>query len=370
MNAMEALRRADPARSTADGTIGPDEERLLRSIVAAPTGGASTAAPRPSRRDRRPVLVTAAVAVVVVTLAVVAIRLGAQAPHVASTGEASVPTVTTELREAVTNVFPEAFDGRATTTWTDASPGGQGDDPVDLTGKVPAYAAACEGGGSVSIRVTGRPDRTLDCARLTTLGPVVLDPTGVGGGMEFSVVAASGHPRYLVKLTAVEPTTTAPAIAATCSQHVLTLVADRMGGALGTDYGEIDITNRGASACTLRGWPTAYLTDRAGGARIGAPAHRVAARDGSKASTVTLAPRDGHARIDVAVVNIGGYSTGDGTYGRTCGHAVTGTGWMLTLPGSHSPVYVPFAPSGHALCSSPTLSISDVGPVLRASASP
>jgi hypothetical protein len=177
----------------------------------------------PRRRtpvDRPRVLVTGVVAAVVVVVAAFAIRTGLERPSAgpaaspsAATAAPTRPTVEVraELQEALFALLPASARTAPSLTWSDdrGSPTGGA---IDTDGRSMLLAAACEGGGTLSVVVSGsnveRPTRVLRCADLSTLGPIDLSQAGgtdPPGPVGFDVRVRSGHPRFFAKAVAVDP---------------------------------------------------------------------------------------------------------------------------------------------------------------------
>lgn len=214
MDPFDALRAADPAEHLR--TDGPDgrAEQLLREILASPATGQRTRphAPRGSEtKNRRSSVVTAAVAVAVVIAAFLAIRLvptspGVPAAPTSSTSVALTEAVYARLSRVATGDVP--IREKSQMTWTDEHPTDSGG-AIDLTGKNFYIAAACEGGGSIAIKVSGRADTVLDCDGRSVLGPLELTPDEKGSSL---VVDSTGGARYVAKAMAFapDPTRTRP----------------------------------------------------------------------------------------------------------------------------------------------------------------
>lgn len=368
MNAIEALHHADPARGLPVETLDPRAEGLLRDILAIPVDGADARRssapaaqghPRRKRPAWKPVLVTVAVAALVAGVAMVVIR-SAPATNLRN-GPAATTTPRTTLDAALEATLPEGAWAAPALTFTDTRTGAQGG-AIHTAGRTLLIAAVCDGGGTITITVSGMADTTVDCTYLSTAGPIDVRTSTAPAdrGIGVDVVATSGHPRYVAKVVAILDSS--PATLQTCAGNDLTLTTGRLEGAAGTDYGSITITNHGDTACTLRGTPTAFLTNKAGGSAIGAPAGHTGPSDPAEDAPVTLAANGGRASLGISIVNIAGYATTTG-YEKACGHAVTGNGWSITLPGADTALYAPFTTEHRLLCSSSALSISSIGPV-------
>lgn len=315
------------------------------------------------RRELGPNVVTGAVAAVVLAGTVAVLQLSPAALH--HDVGAPVPTSSaTAQRVALEEAIPTATGAETALTWSDQAEGAVGG-PVDLTGKSVLLTGACTGGGTITITVTGQPATRLRCDGLHVTGPtLVLDRTkpSTREAIGVTVAATAGQPRYLVRTSTINPADT-PTVKTTsqCTNKQLSFTATDMNGAAGTDYGHIAIRNTSVTPCTLHGTPTMYLTDHAGGRRIGGATSRLATDSTGTIRTVTLRPKTGQAFLRVGIVNIAGYLKSDGHYYSTCGHAVTGRNWELTLPGTTQKTDVPLR---HVilLCSNLHLSISGTGP--------
>jgi hypothetical protein len=158
--------------------------------------------------DRPRVVVTGLVAALVVVVAVLAIRVGLDrpAPGPAASSSASASTarptraaseITAELQDAMFALLPPSARTAPALTWTDAQAQPMGG-AIDTNGKTMLLAAACEGGGTVTLIVTGshapRP-AVLHCDGLDTAGPIDLSD---------AVKVTSGHPRYIAKSVAID----------------------------------------------------------------------------------------------------------------------------------------------------------------------
>lgn len=224
MNPLDALRDADPADTLPTDGLDSRAEDLLQSIVAAverrPRADPAPVGHHDRAFGRRPALVTAAVALLVAAAAVLAVRAAPpDRGSIAATGRPS-----DSKTALVANQLQAALDGRLIRTgaresellhapalvWTDGplSPSGG---PIETTGKNLFIAGACEGGGSLSIQISGRPDVQLECAHLTAVGPVDLTRIARSDskhGTSVGVTVTSGAPRYTVKFIGVRADST------------------------------------------------------------------------------------------------------------------------------------------------------------------
>lgn len=202
---LDALRNADPAKHLSGEALDARGEQLLREILGTTPedAGRTTPAARRPIRDWRPVVATAVVAAAVVAGTVVVIRSTSD-QHAAPATSATARAV--DLEDAVFAKLGTVAAGdlpvrqKSALTWTDRARGASGGG-IDTTGKHLFIAAACDGGGSIAIEMTGRPDAVLDCTSPGTLGPIDL----TAGRDEhhstasLDVVTRSGHPRFVAK---------------------------------------------------------------------------------------------------------------------------------------------------------------------------
>ncbi|WP_375389588.1 hypothetical protein [uncultured Amnibacterium sp.] len=192
---------------------------LVQLVEHVDATGRSAAARRARGADRMRFVATGVVAALVAVAAVLAIRAGldrpaqnpaAQPTH--STQQSARPEaeVQQELKAALSAILPPSARTAPALTWTDDrdSPTGGA---IDTEGKTMLIAAACEGGGTITVTVTGsqrqEPDTVLQCSRLSTLGPIDLSAAGgtdPPGPVGFDVRVTSGHPRYFAKAVAVD----------------------------------------------------------------------------------------------------------------------------------------------------------------------
>jgi hypothetical protein len=92
--------------------------------------------------------------------------------------------------------------------------------------------------------------------------------------------------------SSASPTMAGPAL---CKAATLTAATDATGGgAAGSVYMTLTLTNSGAEPCLLKGFPGVSLTADANGAPIGAPAKR---DDATPVTDVLLAPGQGGAAV-------------------------------------------------------------------------
>lgn len=117
----------------------------------------------------------------------------------------------------------------------------------------------------------------------------------------------------------------------TCQTGDLALTLGQAEGTAGSIYEPLHFTNKGASACTLYGYPGVSFVTAGSGDQVGAPASRNAQHP---ARTVILAAG---ASAD-AVVQV----VDHGNYGADQCKAQTVSGFRVYPPGSKDAAYVPF----------------------------
>lgn len=121
-------------------------------------------------------------------------------------------------------------------------------------------------------------------------------------------------------------------------------------GAAGSVFYKLRITNGGAAACTLKGFPQVRALNLKG-QPIGKPASKEA---GQKAATVKLAA-GGSASFQLRVVEAGNFSPAD------C-HPTMAAGLRVSPPGGGGSKVVPFP---FETCAKPTQPVLSVGPVKK-----
>jgi len=125
---------------------------------------------------------------------------------------------------------------------------------------------------------------------LTACGPSQPQSQGTSGPATTSSTPSPSSPPATSQAPGSTPPSSAPAPAgpALCKAANLTATEDSSGGgAAGSVYSKLILTNAGAESCLLRGFPGVSLTADATGAPIGAPARQ----DGSSpVADVLLAP--------------------------------------------------------------------------------
>jgi hypothetical protein len=125
---------------------------------------------------------------------------------------------------------------------------------------------------------------------LTACGPSQAQSQGTTGPASTSSTptASSAPATSQAPSSTPPPSSSAPTEPARCKAANLTVTEDSSGGgAAGSVYSQLILTNSGAEPCLLRGFPGVSLTADANGAPIGAPARQ----DGSSpVADVLLAP--------------------------------------------------------------------------------
>lgn len=100
---------------------------------------------------------------------------------------------------------------KSANTWSDTGAGGDGG-ALDLTDSTLYIAAACDGGGTIALQLTGHKDQTLDCSTPSTLGPINLtaEISAKKDSATLNVTAISGHPQFIAKAMAFPNPTPTP----------------------------------------------------------------------------------------------------------------------------------------------------------------
>lgn len=216
MNALEVLRRADPARSLPAEEFDSSTERLLQEITATqhvdrtlrPVTVSSPRRVHSLRPEWKPILVTVAVAALLSGVTVAVFR------SVPAANQHQDPAATTSIRTgleaALYATLPAGARSAPGLTYSDVQTGAQGDG-FDTTGRTLLLSAACDGGGTITVTVSGSADRTLNCSTLSTLGPINLSADlDTKKGISVNVTAGAGHPQYLAKVAAILTQTSTP----------------------------------------------------------------------------------------------------------------------------------------------------------------
>ncbi len=169
--------------------------------------------------------------------------------------------------------------------------------------------------------------------------------------------AALGIAACCVALTLLAPLAAAgdgraDASVAPCSASSLVVwLPNAVGnGAAGSVFYKLRITNLGAGACTLRGFPKVTAVNLKGSG-VGKPASQ---ETGQKAGTVKLAA-GGSASFQLRVVEAGNFSPAD------C-HATMAAGLRVAPPGAGGAKVVSFP---FETCAKPTQPVLTVGPVRK-----
>lgn len=210
MNALDALRHADPARRLPTQTLDSVQEHLLQEIIGTSSEHADLQdrsnsriqrRPHRTRPDWRPILVTVTVAALLSIATFAALRSVPATNH--QENPAATTTTRSGLEAALFATLPTGAQNAPSLTYSDAQPGAQGDG-FNSTGRSVVLVAACDGGGTIVLTVSGSADRTLNCSTLSTLGPINLTANSNSPkGLSVGVTATSGHPQYLAKVVAI-----------------------------------------------------------------------------------------------------------------------------------------------------------------------
>lgn len=163
------------------------------------------------------------------------------------------------------------------------SPGETGAEPTDI-GSVPTETETAtvtsenDASSTTAASPALTPSAPTDAATPASSGP---SPRSGGTAAAGSAAASASS------ATRAADTGAQPGADSTCRTGSLSanVAPAEGGGAAGSVYWDVTLTNTGAAACTLSGYPGVSFTD-ASGARLGEPAER----DGGQASPVELAP--------------------------------------------------------------------------------
>jgi len=112
---------------------------------------------------------------------------------------------------------------------------------------------------------------------LSACGPSQAQPQGTTtpGTSSASPTPSPASPSPSPSPSSASPITTAPGAPALCKAATLSAATDASGGgAAGSVYMKLNLTNTGTAPCLLRGFPGVSLTANAEGEPIGAPATR------------------------------------------------------------------------------------------------
>lgn len=178
------------------------------------------------------------------------------------------------------------------------------------------------------------------------------DGGGSGAQIQPKVTSGGSVDRVVATTTkSPSPTQTAPATDG-CQTQNLSFSIGPAGGAAGSVYEPLRLTNKGASTCTLYGYPGVSFVTAGSGAQVGAAASR---NPQHSAVTVTLAP-GASAESVVQVVNHQNYAPSQ------C-KATDVSGFRVYPPGEQAAAYVPFDHSSSACTTNVTqLTVEAVAP--------
>lgn len=121
---------------------------------------------------------------------------------------------------------------------------------------------------------------------------------------------------------------TPPVTACTTAELAGSIVAGS-GGAAGSTYVDLALTNKGTSACALQGWPGVSFVGSGNGTQIGAAAKF----DRSSAHPTITVVAGGNAKAVVQIVQAGNYNS------ATCS-PVTADGFRVYPPGQKASLYI------------------------------
>jgi hypothetical protein len=134
----------------------------------------------------------------------------------------------------------------------------------------------------------------------------------------------------------------------TTSNLVIWIPNGKGSGTAGSVYYKVEMTNSGASTCTLKGFPRVSALDLKG-RTLGQPATR---ESGGGGKTITLAP-EASAAFNLRITEAGNYTPSE------C-HPVNASGLSITPPGQSSNRIVPLPFQACAQLGDPTISASAI----------
>lgn len=176
---------------------------------------------------------------------------------------------------------------------------------VGLSLATAATVAGCGGGGA-----------TTNAARTTTAPH--------GGRSNDQVVTTT-----TTKTPA--PTTSTATSTSMCQTGSLAITLGQAEGTAGSVYEPLRFTNKGASACTLYGYPGVSFVTAGSGDQVGTPA----ARNPQHPATTVILPAGASADAVIQVVD-------HGNYGADQCKATAVSGFRVYPPGNKDAAYVPF----------------------------
>jgi Protein of unknown function (DUF4232) len=157
--------------------------------------------------------------------------------------------------------------------------------------------AAVSVGAAVSLAGCGQPQALAPTSASASRSPVAVSPSAAASSLP------AGTPMASASVTASAPgATMATGGECKAGQLKASIVTQPGGGAAGSVYRNVVLTNTGSTACTLRGYPGLSYVDAAG-KQVGAPAKR---NPDATMTAVTVAP-SGTAVAQVQQTNAQNY---------------------------------------------------------------
>lgn len=176
----------------------------------------------------------------------------------------------------------------------------------------------------------------------------------IASGYRRAVNSALGVAVAVGAAVSMAPPVQAAAVAApmppTCTARMVKVAFKMGGGAAGSLYGRIRVTNTSQASCSIHGYGGLSYVGYGNGTQVGAAADRTPAR----VRTVVLRP-GARAHNRVRMVEAGNYSR------RRCGPTKV-DGFRVYLPGETRSLYAPHRTVG---CSNPTVHLLSVKPYRR-----
>lgn len=142
--------------------------------------------------------------------------------------------------------------------------------------------------------------------------------------------------------------TAAPAVTTCTSSNLSAAIVSGSGGAAGSTYVNLSLTNKGSSTCTLQGWPGVSLVGSGNGTQLG----KAAKLDRSSAHATVSLKAGASAQAQLQIVQADNYE-------RSQCKPAKGDGFRVYPPGSKSSIFATYA--AVTGCKSTSVSLFTVG---------
>lgn len=188
----------------------------------------------------------------------------------------------------------------------------------------------------------------ISCVSVLAIGAAVLLAGCTGGPAPTGTASPSSPASPSSSATPSSPATAAGPIRCRTANLTGSIATANGGGAAGSTYVDIVLTNTSGSPCTLQGWPGVSFVGDNNGTQLGAAA------DFNRQSphpTVTLAAGGGTATAQLQIVVAQNYSASE------C-DPVTANGFRVYPPGETASLYIPDAQV--TACTSPSVKLLTV----------